>query len=56
MFLNHLTNSGEGRHIAAIGNICDATLVLVIIIIIMIGTDVKEAVALQMDNLMYLEI
>ena len=34
----------------------DVTVVLVVIIVIMVGTDVEEAVAFQMGNLMYLEI
>ena len=43
-------------HIATLSNISDATLVLVVIIVIMIGTDIEETVTLQMNNLMYLEI
>ena len=43
-------------HVTALGDVGDATLVLVVIVIVMVGTDVKETVALQMNNLMYLEI
>ena len=56
VLLDHVVERVECGHITALGNIGDATLVLVVIIIIMIGTDVEETVALQMDNLMYLEI
>ena len=44
------------RHVAAVGNIGNAALVLVIVIVVMIGTDIEETITLQMDNLMYLEI
>ena len=54
--LDHIVESVQCRHIAALGNVGDATLVLVVIIIVMIGTDIEETVALQMNNLMYLEI
>ena len=56
MLLNHVADSRQCGHVAAVGNVGDATLVLVVIVVIMIGTDIKETVALQMDNLMYLEI
>ena len=52
----HLLQRVKCRHVGALGNIGDATLVLVVIVIVMIGTDVEETVALQMDNLMYLKI
>ena len=53
---DHVMEGIQCRHITALGNICDATLVLVIIIIVMIGTDIEETVTLQMDDLMYFEI
>ena len=56
VFADHFTDSGQCRHIAAIGNVCDAALVLIVIVVIVVCSDVKEAIALQMDNLMYLEI
>ena len=56
MFLNHITDGRQCRHVAAVGNIGNAALVLVIVIVVMIGTDIEETIALQMDNLMYLEI
>ena len=56
MLVNHIVQRIECGHIAALGNVADATLVLVVIIVIMIGTDIKETVTLQMNNLMYLEI
>ena len=56
MFLDHVTNSCQGRHVGTVGDIGDAALVLVVVIVVMIGTDIEETIALQMDNLMYLEI
>ena len=53
---NHVADGIQGRHITALGNVTDTTLVLIIIIVIMIGTDIEETIALQMNNLMYLEI
>ena len=54
--LYHLLDSIECRHIRALCDVVDATLILIIIIVIMISTDIEEAVAFQMGNLMYLEI
>ena len=56
VLLDHVVEGVQRRHVAALGNVGNATLILVVIIIVMIGTDVKETVALQMNNLMYLEI
>ena len=56
VLLDHIVEGIQGRHIAALGNVSDATLILVVIVVIMIGTDIEETVTLQMNNLMYLEI
>ena len=56
VLFNHLLKGIQGWHIRALSNLVDATVVLVVIIVIMVGTDVEEAVAFQMGNLMYLEI
>ena len=56
ILLNHLADGVQCRHITALSNVTDATFVLVVIVIIMVGTDVEETVTLQMDNLMYFEI
>ena len=56
MFLNHVADSCQGGHVRTVGDIGDAALVLVVVIVVMIGTDIEETIALQMDNLMYLEI
>ena len=56
MLGNHLLQGSQCRHIRTFCNIRDATFVLVVIIVVMICTDIKETVTLQMDNLMYLEI
>ena len=46
----------ESRHIAALCYIGDSTFVLVIVIVIMISSDIKETISFQMDNLVYLKI
>ena len=56
MLVNHIVQGIECRHIAALGDIGDATFVLVVVVVIMIGTDIEETITLQMNNLMYLEI
>ena len=56
VLVNHIVQGIECRHIAALGDIGDATLILVVVVVIMIGTDIEETITLQMDNLMYLEI
>ena len=56
ILLNHVVQDVQRRHIAAVGDVGDATLVLVVIVVIMVGTDIEETVTLQMNNLMYLEI
>ena len=54
--LDHLLQCIEGRHIGAFGDVVDGALVLVVVVIVMVGTDVEEAIALQMYDLMYFEI
>ena len=56
MLEDHVVQGVECRHVAALGDIGDATLVLVVVVVIMIGTDIEETITLQMNNLMYLEI
>ena len=56
VLLDHVMECVQRWHVTALGDVGDATLILVVIVVVMIGTDVKETVALQMDNLMYLEI
>ena len=56
VLLDHLLQRVQGWHITTLCDIGDATLVLVVVIVIMIGTDIKETISFQMNNLMYLEI
>ena len=56
MLLDHIADSRQCRHVRAVGDVGDATFVLVVIIVVMVGTDVEETVALQMNNLMYFKI
>ena len=54
--IDHLLQGIQGRHIRTLGNVCDGAFVLIIIIIVVIGTDIEKTVSLQMDYLVYLEI
>ena len=56
VLLYHLQQGVECWHIRTLCYVADASFVLIVIIIIMIGADIKETISLQMDNLMYLEI
>ena len=56
VLLNHLVERVQGRHVGTFCNIADRALVLVVVVVIVIGTDVEETIALQMNNLMYLKI
>ena len=56
MILAHLDECLQGRHIAALGDVGDGTLVLVVIVVVMVATDVEETVALEMDYLVNLKI
>ena len=53
---NHVADGVQCRHVAVLGNIADTTLVLIVIVVVVVSTDVEETIALQMDNLVYLEI
>ena len=56
MILTHLDKRLKGRHITTFGDVIDRTLVLVVVVVIMVATDVKKTVALEMDDLVYLKI
>ena len=56
VLLNHGKKRVEGRHIAALGCLSDGTLVLVIVVIVMVGTDIEETIAFQMGYLMDFKI
>ena len=56
VLLDHLMERVERGHIGALGNVADATLVLVVIVVVMVGTDIEETIALQMNDLMYFKI
>lgn len=56
VLLDHLADGVEGGHVRALHGVVNATLVLVVVVIIMVGTDIKETVTFQMDDLMYLKI
>ena len=53
---DHLQQRIQSRHIALLGDFSYSTFVFKAVIIIMVGTDVKEAVTFQVDYLVYLEI
>ena len=48
VLLNHLANGIERGHVATLGYVRDGSLVLIVVIIIVVCTYVKEAVPLQM--------
>ena len=56
ILLDHIEQGVESRHVRALCYVGNATLILVVIVIIMVGTDIKEAVAFEMNYLMYLKI
>ena len=56
MLLDHLPDRVERGHVASVHDIGYASLVLVVVIVVVVGSDVEEAVALEVYDLMYLEI
>ena len=54
--LYHFKECLQSRHIRTLGNITDATFILVVIIIIMVSTYVKETIAFEMYYLVNLKI
>ena len=56
MFLQHFAQSLKSWHLRAVSHISDETLVLIVVIVIVVGADIKETIALQLYVLMYLEI
>lgn len=56
MLLNHVVKRIEGRHVRTLYDVANGTFVLVEIIVIMVGTDIKETIPLEMYDLMYLKI
>ena len=56
ILLNHVEEHLVGWHVGALCYAGDDIIISEIIIIIMVVTDVKEAISLQTERLMYLEI
>ena len=54
--LCHLQERTEGGNVRTLGSLGDTTFVLIVVEIIMILTDLEEAIALEMDVLMDLEV
>ena len=54
--LHHFNQGVQCRDIRAFGYIIDTGFIGIIIVVIMIGTDIKETVTFQMNNLMYFKI
>ncbi len=52
----HFSNGIERRHVAALHDIGNASRILVVVIVVVIGPDVEEAVALEVYYLVYLKI
>jgi len=56
MGAEHVQKGVESRHIRALRYIADAPLILKIIIIIVVCANIKEAVTLEMYDLVYLKV
>ena len=56
VFFDHLAEGVERRHVRALGNIADCTLILIVIVVVVVGAYVEETITLQMYYLVYLEI
>ena len=55
-FLNHLEEGLKSRQIGMLDRIGNTALVLIVIVIIMVRTDIEEAITFQMYILMNFEI
>ena len=53
---NHVEHRLHCRLVTLLGQFRNGTLVFVVIIVVMIGADVEEAITLQMNRLVYLEV
>ena len=56
VFVDHFKQGIERRNIRTLSNLGYRTLVLIIVIIVMVGSYIKEAITFEMNNLMYLKI
>ena len=54
--LEHLFEGLECRHVGTLYDVADGAVVLVVVVIVMVGTDVEEPVALEMHNLVDLKV
>ena len=53
---NHVEHGLQGRLVALFKEVGDDALVLVVVVVIVVGTDVEETIALEMYGLVYLEV
>ena len=51
-----LDKSLQGRDVGTVGGLGDGALVFVVVVLIVVGTDVEETVALQMDILVNFKV
>ena len=56
VLLGHFEEGAQCRHIGTFGDVGDKALVLVVVVIIMVGTDIEETVTFEMNDLVYLKI
>ena len=56
VFFYHVKERIERRHIRTLGYFAYASVVLIVVIIVMVCSNVKETVSLQMDYLVYFKI
>ena len=53
---DHFLERVESRHVRSLHDVINASLVLVIVVIIMVRADIEESIPLEMYDLMYLEV
>ena len=56
IFGNHLADGVESRHVRLLSYLCDASFVLIVVVVVVVDAYVEETVSLEMYDLMYLKI
>ena len=56
ILLGHVDEGIEGGDVRAFGRLADGAGVLVVVVVVVVGTDVEETIALEMDVLVNLKI
>ena len=56
VLFNHVEHCLQSRSVAFLEEFVDDALVLIVVVVIVVGTDVEETIALEMYGLVYLEV